>query len=310
MLKPDHAMSSPRTPLVIGGLGGSGTRVVTEIVMKLGWDMGKDLNQSLDELLFTLLFKRPSWYQSACSHEPEVFSLLESYEWLRSGRSPRKSDWSKLFSAVRDMATHGPGYNRGLHLPAMKRIFMHRTWPWIRIAHLYYGNTSAAARWGWKEPNSHIYLPFLIKQFPTLRYIHVIRHGLDMVFNKNNAQFYNWSNLYGIDSQQLPDEKALRHRLLEFWVKANTSTITHAKTNMSERFLLVNFDSLCDRPLATIKEICTFLGADGSGESLEALSKIPIRPLSARQYQQHPIDGFSPALLESVRQLGFKIYDE
>ena len=98
--------------------------------------------------------------------------------------------------------------------------------------------------------------------------------------------------------------------MLEFWVKANTSAITHAKTNMSERFLLVNFDTLCDRPLTTIKEICTFLGADVSGESLAALSKIPIRPLSSREYQQHPIDGFSPALLESVRQLGFTIYDE
>ena len=48
-------------PLVIGGLGGSGTRVVADIVLAQGWYLGQDLNRAKDNLLFTLLFKRPYW---------------------------------------------------------------------------------------------------------------------------------------------------------------------------------------------------------------------------------------------------------
>ena len=48
-------------PLVIGGLGGSGTRVVADILLAQGWYLGQDLNRAKDNLLFTLLFKRPYW---------------------------------------------------------------------------------------------------------------------------------------------------------------------------------------------------------------------------------------------------------
>ena len=36
-------------------------------------------------------------------------------------------------------------------------------------------------RWGWKEPNTHIVLPQILKLAPGLKYIHVVRHGLDSV---------------------------------------------------------------------------------------------------------------------------------
>jgi len=55
--------------------------------------------------------------------------------------------------------------------------------------------------WGWKEPNTHIYLEFLSKYFSDLKYIFVIRHGLDMAFSKNQAQLYNWGNLLGVKNR-------------------------------------------------------------------------------------------------------------
>ena len=41
-----------------GGVGGSGTRLVAELLRGLGLQMGSDLNVSLDTRWFTLLFKR------------------------------------------------------------------------------------------------------------------------------------------------------------------------------------------------------------------------------------------------------------
>ena len=49
---------SDAAPVVVGGVGGSGTRVVAQLLIELGFDMGSDLNESLDDLGFTALFKR------------------------------------------------------------------------------------------------------------------------------------------------------------------------------------------------------------------------------------------------------------
>ena len=51
--------SSKTNPIAVGGVGGSGTRVVANFLEMLGFDMGSDINESLDNLTFTLLFKRP-----------------------------------------------------------------------------------------------------------------------------------------------------------------------------------------------------------------------------------------------------------
>jgi len=51
------ATVSPESPLAIGGVGGSGTRVVAAAAIALGIDMGCDLNPALDNLFFTLLFR-------------------------------------------------------------------------------------------------------------------------------------------------------------------------------------------------------------------------------------------------------------
>ena len=47
-----------RPPVAIGGVGGSGTRLIAEIVNRLGYYIGGDLNSAADNLWFTLLFKR------------------------------------------------------------------------------------------------------------------------------------------------------------------------------------------------------------------------------------------------------------
>ena len=44
--------------MVIGGIGGSGTRVVAQVVRDAGIAIGADLNASLDNLVFSFLFKR------------------------------------------------------------------------------------------------------------------------------------------------------------------------------------------------------------------------------------------------------------
>ncbi len=53
------AETSALSPVAVGGVGGSGTRLIAEILRRLDYYMGDDLNVAGDNLWFTLLFKRP-----------------------------------------------------------------------------------------------------------------------------------------------------------------------------------------------------------------------------------------------------------
>ena len=46
-------------PVAVGGVGGSGTRLIASMVSSLGYEMGSNLNHSQDDLTFAVLFKRP-----------------------------------------------------------------------------------------------------------------------------------------------------------------------------------------------------------------------------------------------------------
>ena len=62
----------PADPVIIGGTGGSGTRVVAEILLRAGVYLGRDLNDSYDECLFPYLFNIPQRFSdSGIFSEPE-----------------------------------------------------------------------------------------------------------------------------------------------------------------------------------------------------------------------------------------------
>src|SRR5690348_1070657 len=50
--------NSPPPFVAVGGLGGSGTRLIASLLAEFGVFIGHDLNKELDNLAFTLLFKR------------------------------------------------------------------------------------------------------------------------------------------------------------------------------------------------------------------------------------------------------------
>ena len=76
-------------PVAIGGVGGSGTRVIAAIVESLGFDPGANLNRPRDDLTFTVLFKRPDVYPGVRglipAGHPAAVTATRLYASVRSG---------------------------------------------------------------------------------------------------------------------------------------------------------------------------------------------------------------------------------
>jgi hypothetical protein len=290
------------SPVIIGGVGGSGTRVVAEIISHLGFYIGDDLNPAKDNLWFLLLFKRPRWFRRARHDKNKIFtglSLLSKAMLHQSG--PEWAELRFLIRAVLEISIFGHNYK------GAGRGF----WPFMRAWHMVARQpkmTLNQSRWGWKEPNTHIYLEYLAAYFSNIKYIHMIRHGLDMAFSENQQQLYNWGPIVGLE---LPKSRSdVPAASLKYWIRSNRRVMEIGEKLGGQKFLVVNFDRLCLSPKSEIQKIVSFLNIEPGAENLATLCRIPQRPKSLGRYRAHNISQFDPADLNEIENLGFSTADD
>lgn len=158
-------------PVIVGGVGGSGTRVVAVMLETLGIFMGDDLNHAHDNLRLARVFG-------------SIRDRIQSLGPAGTAADPAAEAAAAAFVAatLADFA----GDMQGAYLAQQER----------------------RAGWGWKVPGNHFILAHLAAVFPGLAYVHVIRHGIDMAFSTNQNQVRNWGRHYGVDVDGLPPEQA------------------------------------------------------------------------------------------------------
>lgn len=282
---PSGPVAAFAAPVAIGGVGGSGTRVVAQAVRSAGRNMGSDLNEALDNLWFTLLFK----YEDILTCDDRRFGRLLSLfaERMATGRLVDAA-------AASDLA--------GL---ARRRCGQH-TEPWLaeRAATMATPESSAAGQpWGWKEPNTHLVLDRLARAWPDLRYVHVIRNGMDMATSSNQNQPRLWGDALGAPYDGTPAAS------LRYWCRAQRRATAIGAT-MGDRFLEVRFEDLCAAPAETFTRVLEFCGAANPG-SLAARLAPSVRPPSTmgRGALSHvSTRGFDRADLDYVESLGFHVH--
>ena len=288
-----HRFKDNNSPVAIGGLGGSGTRVIADIVSQAGVYIGDNLNTSLDNLWFTLLFVHESYFNRPKAELDNIINQsLEIFSHKMEGKL------LNLPGSMQLLAEAGQDY------PHTDDYF--GSWQNF-ITEI----TSAKNRqqrdfevWGWKEPNTHIYIDYLINYFTELRYIHVLRHGLDMAYSNNQNQPRRWGNLLGVKNSDL--QEISPQASFEFWYVANQRAIELARVLPPDRFLLVDYDDLCNFPENGVTKILDFLGLPISYEVRQSLFKLPSAATIGR-YRDHDLSWVGEKQRIDLESMGFRI---
>lgn len=268
----------------IGGVGGSGTRLIAQCLKELGCYIGGDLNPVNDNLWFTLLFKR--------------LDILEASD------QDIKKLWEIFVKGMVGIPCFEPHEIELLNeLAKYPRLQQDIGWLEKRVTSLLNAGLGACDKlwWGWKEPNTHVVIERLYALNPTLRYIHVMRHGLDMAYSSNQNQAQLWGKLFtGVDYAASPRYS------LKYWCAV------HKKINllsgiMKDNFFLLNFDEFCLKTEKEVEKLLGFLGVDNTAVNQRKVIDLVGNPRSIGRYR-----GFDLGLLDGkdiayVNEMGFDI---
>lgn len=292
-------------PVVIGGVGGSGTRVVAQILLAAGHDLGNDLNRELDDLWFNLLFYRPAWVREvmAGSGADACVGLELMRKRAMGDHLLSRREAAFIGRAWRDAAD--AGYFGGR--TRLRRARVSATWSARRIARFLRSNRRADTAdrpWGWKEPISHLVAEDVLRFFPDARYVHVIRHGLDMAFSGNRRQVRRFGPVVGVD---VGPGRPSPQDVLHYWIRANRRILDGVCVGVPERTHVVEFERLCRAPQTEIRRLADHLDMNLDGAELRALSDVPREPASVDRYRSQDLSIFDPADLEDVARLGFSV---
>jgi hypothetical protein len=285
---PAHVPAAPalaERPLAIGGVGGSGTRVVAAAAIALGYALGDDLNRALDNLAFTLLFKdraAPDLADDGFAARVRLLAIA-----TRGGIA---TDADRALLQALAVVDRG-GADRVQHGAA---------WLGERAARLLASASAAPSpgpdRWGWKEPNTHIVLPRLRDALPGLRYVHVVRNGLDMAFSSNRNQLMFWGERV-LGRTVRPESRDA----LAYWCEVHRRVKREAEA-MGSRFLWLDHDALCADPVRGFARLATFL--ELPAEQALALAPLARPQPTAGRHRAHRLDGFAQDDLDYLREIG------
>uniref|UniRef100_A0A7S3PG62 Sulfotransferase domain-containing protein n=1 Tax=Aplanochytrium stocchinoi TaxID=215587 RepID=A0A7S3PG62_9STRA len=262
-------LKSSRVPVIIGGIGDSGTRGVWQACRDLNiymgnpkelWKTTKDCIPFMQNYNITsndgdFIVKGPAHFynpglRSALSISYDQSTLQNDERWYMGLQYTSKMI-VKLYNSVQAYQT----------APERTRLYEHA--------------------WGFKHPRSLVMLPFIneVLKNKRFRYIHVLRDGRDVSKGDNQA-FYKslCPSLYEIDDVQsncveAPGSLRVMSRM-KFWSKMNMDVVKWAKKHLdSDTYLIVRIEDLVSRRPECIKRLAKFLNQKASIKKVTRLTE-------------------------------------
>ena len=119
---------------------------------------------------------------------------------------------------------------------------------------------------------------------PSMRYVHVMRNGLDMAYSGNQHQLRFW----GAATLGVPDVPVDPRHSLKYWCAVHRRVLDVGEA-MHDRFLLVDFDVLVDDPARGLDRLCEFVGISPDRATRDELLELIRRPPTSGRHRRHDI---------------------
>jgi hypothetical protein len=255
-----HQATVSPDPIWVGGVGGSGTRLISTLLREMGYSLGDFVtNESLDNLFWPpmrkILLSPASRVNRRDILANNAFSIFEGFmnESKTFKESPEKS-------------------------------------------------------WVAKVPSCFLMLEDIAGYFPKMKYVHLIRNGMDMAFSRNLMQVREWGFYFGIEADNImrPGNGLSKSEILDYWIRANDFAVETATELLGDRFLLLSFDDLCLDPDTNLRILMDFIGRPVEDNEIDELKKSIRIPSSLNRYRNFDCsDLFNEEQLSSVKKYGF-----
>jgi hypothetical protein len=206
-------------PIVVFGIGGSGTRAVAQILSAAGVHIGPRLNKASD------------------SHVIHRFLRKWSDSYLE------QSGWVDAFASDASAPLPGPADPR-ITADLERALVDQRA-----------GIPADDARWGWKHPRSAYLLPVFQQVVPDAHTVQLVRDGRDMAYSGNQNQLAVFGELLLGDLAGRPEPV----RSIALWDRVNLAALRLSRRHRPERHLLVRYEDLCAEPRPQIRRLFAHL---------------------------------------------------
>jgi hypothetical protein len=274
------ARAQAPTPVAIGGVGGSGTRVVAALLHACGVYLGSDLNEAFDNLWFTLLFKRRRILIEGRAEFDDLFGLFARK--MRSGVGPSPRELGRLAA-----------------LAQYPRMDLTRAWLQARLDTLCVPVPRTASMWGWKEPNTHVVAERILASDDDVRYVHVSRHPLHIAFSSNQRQLAFWGPIF-LERDVDPGPRDS----FAYWCMAELRARSLAQ-KFPGRVHYVDFDRFCSAPVEESQRLLTALNIDVAPP--QDFTRRVRRPDAEASLEPRDPSNFRAADIEIAAALGYRL---
>jgi hypothetical protein len=264
-------------PIVVIGMGRSGTKLLTDALESLGVFMGvvQDMN---DE---ALLFQRTN------------IELMEAAGGAWDNPEP-------VAEALADPSTRQDLAGKAAPQLTGRRALSYLGWPrLLRFGAL----NSQPGVWGWKDPRSTWTLPVWLELFPDLRIVHLLRHGVDVAASVRHIGeslgmdeearraglrlgAYRWRGhkvRRPVARGRWVDEAARFDSIqpvIQLWARYVDQSRMHVRA-LGERAIELRFEDLAENPEPAFTSLARLCGLDPTAEQLANTAKLVDRSRSA-----------------------------
>ncbi len=293
--------------VVIGGVGGSGTRLIAMMLSGLGLNIGSNLNDPLDNNVFVYLFRRIQTLEvknnkklfktylsilrkTFCETNEQLtedeIKIIEELSHIKPTGLSHK--WlEEQCNIIQDMVKNGPLKEGIKEIDDIRSKFQLEQ--------------PLQGKWGWKAPNSHVIMKELMKEYPKMKYIMVVRNGLDMAYSDNQGQLKLWGPVL-FNKKELKGKWDKSPRLsLKYWCMVHQRILQDSK---GKYFLWLDYDKLCTDPDKYLPILFDFL--EIPHEYIESVKPMIRISSGIGRYKEHH-DKFDQEDIDFVKELGYEV---